>query len=45
LHIVEYNRIALDPNVPNDLKATEDSVVRLTLAKGDSSKRGEKVVG
>jgi quercetin dioxygenase-like cupin family protein len=37
--------ITLDPNVPHNLTATEDSVVRLTLAKGDSSERVEKAVG
>ncbi len=37
--------IALDGNVPHDLKATEDSVIRLTLTKYDETERVRKVVG
>lgn len=36
--------IALDGNVPHDLKAHEDSVIRLTLTKYDNTQRVEKVV-
>jgi len=35
--------IALDGGVPHDLTATEDSIVRLSLNKGDSAKRVEDV--
>ncbi len=35
--------IALEGNVPHDLKALEDSIVRLSLNKADSVKRVENV--
>ncbi len=36
--------IALDGGVPHDLKAIEDSIVRLTLTKYDETSRVEKAV-
>ena len=36
--------IALEPSVPHDLMAKVDSVVRLTLSKGDHVDRVQKVV-
>lgn len=36
--------IALEGGVPHDLKAQEDSIVRLSLSKADSAKRVENVV-
>lgn len=36
--------IALEGNVPHDLLATEDSIVRLSLNKADSTKRVQDVV-
>ena len=36
--------IALDGNVTHDLKANENSIIRLTLTKYDNVKRVEKVV-
>ena len=44
LHLVKGDLIALEGNIPHDLKATEDSIVRLTLRKADSAKRVEKVI-
>ncbi|MDN6280235.1 MAG: cupin domain-containing protein [Psychroflexus sp.] len=35
--------IALDGNVPHDLKATADSIVRLSLNKADKTERVENV--
>ncbi|TDN83867.1 quercetin dioxygenase-like cupin family protein [Salegentibacter sp. 24] len=35
--------IALEGNVPHDLSAKEDSIVRLSLTKADSAKRVEEV--
>jgi len=36
--------ITLDSNIPHDLKACEDSIVRLTLSKFDNVSRVEDVV-
>ncbi len=35
--------VALDSRVPHDLKATENSIIRLTLTKYDTTSRVEKV--
>lgn len=36
--------IALDGGVPHDLKATKDSIIRLTLTKYDKAKRVKNVI-
>lgn len=37
------NIIALEPSVPHDLIAKEDSIIRLTLSKGDHVDRVQKL--
>lgn len=39
----EGDLIALESNIPHDLKATKDSVVRLTLTKFDTVERVQSV--
>ncbi|WP_394972789.1 cupin [uncultured Croceitalea sp.] len=36
--------IALESSVPHDLRAEEDSIIRLTLNKADKASRVEKVI-
>lgn len=43
LHLQKGDMITLTANVPHDLKATTDSIVRLTLSKGDQISRVEDV--
>ena len=45
LSLSEGDIIALEPSVPHDLMAKDDSIVRLTLSKGDHVDRVRKVVG
>lgn len=40
----EGDLIALDAMIPHDLKAIEDSIIRLSLYKSDSIKRVEEIV-
>ena len=44
LTLVKGDIIALEGAVPHDLKATKDSIVRLTLTKHDKVERVEKVI-
>lgn len=44
LQLKKGDLIALDGNVPHDLKATENSIIRLTLTKSDETSRVENVV-
>lgn len=43
-NLTQGDLIALQGGIPHDLKATEDSIVRLTLTKYDNTERVEKVV-
>ncbi len=43
-HLTRGDILALDASVPHDLGAKSDCIVRLTLSKGDSVKRVEKVI-
>ena len=44
LNLQKGNLISLESNVPHDLKAKENSVIRLTLTKNDEANRVIKVV-
>lgn len=43
-NLTKGDLIALQGSIPHDLKATEDSIIRLTLTKYDNTERVEKVV-
>ena len=43
LNLKKGHLIALDGGVPHDLKATEDSIIRLTLTKYDDTDRVKNV--
>ena len=45
LHLEKGNLIALEPNVPHDLKAIKNSIIRLTLTKNDQTSRVQGVAG
>lgn len=42
--LTDGSLIALNPNIPHDLKANENSIIRLTLSKQDEISRVEKLV-
>lgn len=44
LNLEKGDLLSLEGNIPHDLKAIEDCIVRLSLTKADSLKRVEKVV-
>jgi len=44
LELKKGDLIALEANIPHDLKARENSIVRLTLSNYDKTDRVEKVV-
>ena len=43
LHLVKGDILSLDANIPHDLLATSDSIVRLTLSKLDTVNRVKDV--
>jgi len=43
-HLKRGDILALNASVPHDLEAKSDCIVRLTLSKGDTVKRVEKVI-
>ncbi len=43
-HVTKGDMLTLEARIPHDLKATEDSIIRLTLAKQDDVKRVYSVV-
>lgn len=43
-HLKKGDILTLDAKVPHDLKATANSIVRLTLSKGDKLERVFKVI-
>ena len=43
-HLKKGELIALEGSIPHDLKATKDSIIRLTLTKADSSERVKNVI-
>jgi len=45
LNLQKGDLIALDGGVPHDLKAIENSIIRLTLTKYDQTSRVEKAIG
>lgn len=42
--LTDGSLIALKPSVPHDLKANENSIIRLTLNKHDETSRVEKLI-
>lgn len=43
IHLKKGSLIALDGNVPHDLKAKENSIIRLTLTKFDNAERVKSI--
>lgn len=43
IHLKKGSLIALDGNVPHNLRANENSIIRLTLTKFDTSERVQSV--
>lgn len=42
--LIKGNLLSLGDNIPHDLKANADSIIRLTLTKYDNTERVEEVV-